>query len=356
MSCRYCFQRNGVRSAKKVHASGAVANKQTIDRFAAFCKKNGIERVEFFGGEPLLYKDTFLYAARTLLDTVPGLKLGIVTNGTLIDEEIMRFFEQENVSVLLSLDGKRSRHNLMRGGFDRISHWFDRLVAKGQTTVAMQVSVTKGLFQHVRFIWKLGFPSVYLNVIQNYGWYQSVDIDRFESEYDAALQAMLAGEGKLVCAIAMHRTLEASQYEVKCGITQTGLACDWQGLLYPCHRTPELGTSFTFGDVRNGVSKRKERLCRARINRQCFKSASASEYPLVSFCPITVYQRNGNFSGSWSPMFCELINRKAKVVAKYHYEINKYCLTNLSAVENENANVDTTHLDHGVIGNCTDRQ
>ncbi len=324
LRCKYCFQRNGIQCVRKTSASGLVADRDTIGRFADFCRKKEIKRVEFFGGEPLLYRDIFLYAARTLLDTVPGLKLGIVTNGTLIDEEIMSFMEHEKVAVLLSLDGKRTRHNLMRGDFDRMARWFDRLVAKGQTTVAMQVGMTKSLFQNVRYIWKLGFPSVYLNVIENYDWYQANDVDRFESEYESAVLAMLDGEGELACAMAMHRSLEDSQSEPRCGITKVGLACDWQGLLYPCHRTMELGANFAIGDVIKGVSKRKERLFRTQVNRQCFQSDYAHQYPLVSFCPIAVYQQHGNFSGAWSSMFCEMINRKAKIVAKYHYEIEKY--------------------------------
>lgn len=168
-----------------------VADHQTIDQFTLFCIKNKITRVEFFGGEPLLYRDNFLYAAQALIDQVPGIKLGIVTNGTLIDEKVMRLFEKEEISVLLSLDGDRTRHNLMRGGFDHISPWFGRLVARGRTGVAMQVSVVESLAQNIRFIWNLGFSSVYLNIIQTYNWYNEDDLNRFEMEYEDAFNAML---------------------------------------------------------------------------------------------------------------------------------------------------------------------
>jgi uncharacterized protein len=333
MSCKYCFQRNVSDSApaRRAVRPDALASAGTICQFAAFCRQNGIDRVEFFGGEPLLHKDTFLMAANTLVDRVPGIKLGIVTNGTLIDEQIMSLIEREKVSVLLSLDGMRERHNLMRGGFDSIEPWFDRLARNGHTSVAMQVGETKDCSKHVRFIWKQGFTSVYLNVIQNYNWYSVSDADCFEEEYEKAVIAMLAGEGELLCAMSMHQMLNASEYKPMCGVTESGLACDWQGLLYPCHRVPELGADFAVGDIWKGISKSRDQTSRRNIESQCFDSPSARQYNMVSFCPVTVYQKYGNFSGEWSAMFCELISRKAKIVAKYHYEIQDYVLAKHSS-------------------------
>lgn len=272
----------------------------------------------------MLYKNSFFYAARTLIDQIPGIRLGIVTNGTLIDETIMQFFEQEKVSILLSLDGDRTRHDAMRGGFDQVAPWFDRLVAKGKTMVAMQVGATKDVARHVRYIWQLGFPSVYLNIVQTYDWYQTRDLDRFEVEYEIALHAMLEGQGELACAIAMHKMLDSPKHKLGCGITAKGLACDWRGLLYPCHRAPELSARFSIGNIKEGLSARKNRSYRERINRQCFQSPSARLYPLVSFCPVSVYQRHGSLAGSWNSMFCEMIDIKAKIVAKYHYAIEEY--------------------------------
>jgi len=325
LTCKYCFQR-GDASTEYSPPQKIVADKQTIDQFAVYCKTNGIGRVELFGGEPLLYRDSFLYAVRTLIDQVPRIRLGVVTNGTLIDEELMQLFEQEKIGILLSLDGDRARQNSMRGGFDRIAPWFDRLVATGNTMVAMQVGAADGVARNVRYVWGLGFPSVYLNIVQTYDWYNGEeDLNLFEAEYEAALGAMFEGEGELACAISMHQMLERNRHKLMCGITAKGLACDWRGLLYPCHRVPELGTKFSIGDIRDGVSERKNRLYRERINRQYFvKSASARQYPLVSFCPVSVYQQHGSLNGSWNSMFCEMINIKAKIVAKHHYAIEEY--------------------------------
>src|ERR1700740_3199931 len=130
LSCKYCFQKSNpaeIADARYHAQPGVRADVETITRFADFCAENEVRHVEFFGGEPLLHRDLFVFAVETICRRVPQTRIGIVTNGTLIDERVMRLFEQNLVSVLLSLDGDRKRHDSMRGGFERISPWFTRL-------------------------------------------------------------------------------------------------------------------------------------------------------------------------------------------------------------------------------------
>jgi uncharacterized protein len=91
-----------------------------LKRFAEFCGENNISQVEFFGGEPFLYRDLFM-AAVEIIAATPGIRIGVVTNGTMIDEDVMRLIEEHNISILLSLDGHEERHNQMRGSFQRIN-------------------------------------------------------------------------------------------------------------------------------------------------------------------------------------------------------------------------------------------
>jgi radical SAM protein with 4Fe4S-binding SPASM domain len=109
-----------------------------------------------------------------------------------------------------------------------------------------------------------------------------------------------------------------------CGITKRGLTCDWNGQLYRCHRAREIGPDLSIGNIQKGVSNKKNRLYRRKIEHECFKSPSAQQYSLVSFCPVSVYQQHGTFSGCWNSMFCEMIDIKAKIVAKYHYALQEH--------------------------------
>ena len=317
LRCKYYFQDGGYHDQPR-----AVASREVIDRFVEFCVNSEAQHVDIFGGEPLLYKDAFCHTAESLRKRIPDTSVGVVTNGTLIDEELMKLFERELISMLLSMDGPKERHDRFRGGFDRISKWLKRLAALDRVTIAMQGGMISGLYDSIRYFWDLGFKKgVYINLIQNQGWYSPGDVSLFEREYDRALQGMLKGEGRLQCAIQMYHLLKEPKTHQGCGITSQGLACDWQGKLYPCHRAMELGARFAVGDVQNGVDKAVNQDLRRTIHAAAFGSESSRRFPLVSFCPVNVHLAHQRFDGEWPVEFCEMIEIKAKLVSKYYHEI-----------------------------------
>ncbi|MBI3398317.1 MAG: radical SAM protein [Deltaproteobacteria bacterium] len=320
LKCKYCFQ------GTNYHIQpNAMANRKVIDAFVEYCRKSKIHHVEIFGGEPLLYKDLFEYTVINLNEKTPKTSIGIVTNGTLIDKKIMNILETKPISILLSIDGCKERHNMFRGYFDRISKWLPRLVATGRVTIAMQASIISGLCNNIKYMWDVGFKNgIYINIIQNYGWYTLEDISLFEEEYEKAVTAMLHGKGDLNCTKQLYHMLKKTDNTHDCGITAEGLACDWRGILYPCHRAMELGTQFAIGDIYEGVSKQMSRKLRTHIRKSTYCSASAKKYLFSGYCPVTVYQNYSNFNGEWSPEFCKMIEIKAKLVAKYYYEIEKH--------------------------------
>jgi uncharacterized protein len=319
LQCRYCFQDDGYHGQEKT-----AVTRQVVDDFIAFAKRHTVRHVELFGGEPLLYKDMLLYTVKALRERLPQTSVGLVTNGTLLDEDIMAMLEAEPVNVLLSLDGRPERHDGFRGGYARISRWFPRLLATGRVNVALQAGMVEGLADQVDFVWGLGFRNVFINVIQNYGWYSPAEMSLFEAEYDKAVQAMLAGRGRLACATKLHAMLASSLVDYRCGITGSGLTCDWQGRFYPCHRAPELGDKFSFGDIYEGIREEEAQRLREEIYNRSRRSASSGRYPLLSFCPVSVYQRHGDFAGEWPQGFCDILMTKMKIIAKYHYEIEAY--------------------------------
>lgn len=280
--------------------------------------------MEIFGGEPLYYRSLFKDLVTTLSKEASGITIGVITNGTLITEDIMTIFETLPISILLSLDGTKERHNSMRGGFDSISKWFSRLAKLGRTSVAMQAARIDGLYDNISFIWSLGLKEVYINIIENYGWYNAADVAMFECEYEKIILGMLRGEGEVFCALNQYHMLKQTNQRQYCGITEQGLACSWDGLLYPCQRAMELGPQMAIGDIHQGINDDLSSKLRNMIDLESYHSVSARKYPLVSYCPIAIYQEHKNFNGTWNPEFCEMINVKAKLVSKYYYEISAY--------------------------------
>ena len=74
--------------------------------------KLGIQEIEFTGGEPLLCRHIW-EAVRFSADC--NIKVNIVTNGVLIKENIENFKNSPINTVSVSIDGKESTHNYLRG-------------------------------------------------------------------------------------------------------------------------------------------------------------------------------------------------------------------------------------------------
>jgi sulfatase maturation enzyme AslB (radical SAM superfamily) len=323
LSCSYCFQQDD-RGAADWPPKGPRASQATINALGDFCVKNNVRHVEFFGGEPLYYPEIFVSAIQSLRRKVSGISFGLVTNGTLINDSIMQLLEEHSVAVLLSLDGGKKRHNELRGGFDKISPWFDRLSKLKNISIALQAGIIHGLAENIRAVWQCGFQHVFVNIVESYGWYQPRDIQHFEKEYETAIRAMLAGEGRLNCALRIYKTLNGTSYTQECGIIRKGLCCDWRGDLYPCHRALELGKNFAIGAIDSGIDKEAEANIRATIEKKAFRGGNTGNYKLVSFCPVTAAGHHGKLSNQWNMDFCDLVNIKNKLVAKHHYALEGF--------------------------------
>lgn len=122
LKCKYCFV---VQQPLEMTYETA---KDTADFFA----KNGLSELKepgltFFGGEPMLkYDDIIKPLTEYIRATYGDFSLSITTNGTLLNEERLKFFKDNNVGILLSIDGdketqdfNRPYHN-GRGSFDDI--------------------------------------------------------------------------------------------------------------------------------------------------------------------------------------------------------------------------------------------
>jgi uncharacterized protein len=100
-ACSYCNQASYVKDATVTRTADA-------DEFMAGMSRwlhDAPARIEFWGGEPLLYFAKLKRLVPALRDRFPAAVLFIVTNGSLIDEEILTFIEKWDLFVAVSHDG-----------------------------------------------------------------------------------------------------------------------------------------------------------------------------------------------------------------------------------------------------------
>jgi len=130
LRCRYCiFSENYLmtRSYTSRKMTFEVARK-AIDLFLDHSMLSNDITISFYGGEPLLNKpliqDCVSYVNAN--DSNQHVRFHITTNGTLIDDEMIQLFIENDFALCISLDGPKEIHNRNRvyrnnrGSYDKI--------------------------------------------------------------------------------------------------------------------------------------------------------------------------------------------------------------------------------------------
>jgi uncharacterized protein len=117
LSCRYCFAGQGrFGGADQLMSAeiGQLAIDFLIDRSGS--RKN--LNIDFFGGEPLLnfqvLKELVAYGRQRGREEGKEIQFTVTTNALPLNSEISSFLNQEGISAVLSLDGRRKVHDNMR--------------------------------------------------------------------------------------------------------------------------------------------------------------------------------------------------------------------------------------------------
>lgn len=107
LKCKYCFVHQ---QPKEIDFNTA---KDAIDFYANNALLEAIEpSVTFFGGEPMLkYEEIIKPLVKYIRSTYGDYNISITTNGTILNEEVYKFFKENDVGMLLSLDGMEEIQN-----------------------------------------------------------------------------------------------------------------------------------------------------------------------------------------------------------------------------------------------------
>ncbi len=129
LRCEYCVYSGGYEN--RHHSNGKMSLETAIKAIDFLISHSGEANrlsIGFYGGEPLLefplVKQAMEYAMKR---ATKKLTFSVTTNGTLLTDEMISYFEKNNVVLLISLDGPKEIHDRNRkfaggesGTFDRI--------------------------------------------------------------------------------------------------------------------------------------------------------------------------------------------------------------------------------------------
>lgn len=133
--CKYCFVETRLEHNAEIKMSDKTAQK-CIDLL-----KNNIHDKEisivFYGGEPLLRFSTILNIVEYANSVGLSANYVMVTNGSIMNDNIARFLKDHNFEIGISLDGLKNTNDSMRidsfqtGTFDSVSETIEILLKNG---------------------------------------------------------------------------------------------------------------------------------------------------------------------------------------------------------------------------------
>jgi sulfatase maturation enzyme AslB (radical SAM superfamily) len=140
MSCSYCYQRVRDPRSMKWPTARAAAD-------LALSTSGGAVELTFYGGEPLLEFDLLRRTVEHVEDDRAGrpVTYWVVTNGTLITDEIAAFLAEHNCRTQISFDGVIEAQDLRaRGTFQRLERVIDsmRRAHREYFTRSVEISIT----------------------------------------------------------------------------------------------------------------------------------------------------------------------------------------------------------------------
>lgn len=111
LRCVYCYANGGV-----YHSDPQLMSREMVDCIIQkfYSEFKHIEGLQLFGGEPLLNLDVLEYACEKFREKDPNIDIGIVTNGTLIDEQFISIAKKYSIHTTISYDGDYVVNNLLR--------------------------------------------------------------------------------------------------------------------------------------------------------------------------------------------------------------------------------------------------
>ena len=334
LSCKYCFAEEGMYHGKKAEWMSFEVGKQALDFLIANSGNRRNLEVDFFGGEPLLnfqvLKDLVAYGREQEKIHNKNFRFTLTTNGVLLNDDIMEFANKEMGNVVLSTDGRKEVHDLMRPfpngapSSDLVMPKFKKFAdSRNQDKYYVRGTFTRNnldFSKDVLFLADQGFKQISVEPVvaketDDYALREE-DLPKLFEEYDALAAEMVKRHGTESDFNFFHFMidLEGGPCVYKrlsgCGSGTEYLAVTPTGDLYPCHQFVG-NEDFLMGNVWDGVKNT------SLVNE--FKNCNVYAKEKCSKCFARFYCSGGcaansyNFQGSINDAYdvgCELQKKR----------------------------------------------
>ncbi|MBP7330854.1 MAG: hypothetical protein BWY65_00009 [Firmicutes bacterium ADurb.Bin373] len=331
LTCAYCFIHDKGAHERMSFATAKNAIDLLIER-ASFPAVN----ITFIGGEPLLEFDLIKQITPYALEAAAKRNItvtwAITTNGTLINEEILRFFAQNKINLLLSLDGGQKNHDRYRktksgaGTWNQIVNLIP-LIKTYQPWLGVRMTVSAEAIDDMRDdfdqIAALGINQFIIAPAQGAACWNKEQIERYGLNLVKILQDYheLKRRGYQIFI----EEFEKDENEYRswgCRAGSTSLAVAPNGDVSPCSKmlglTDEKG-KYIIGNVNTGINYKllqpfREPLYKQpRFCRQCTRKCSGGCYA------VNFEQTGDHFTASEENCLFWVVCQETKRLSKLLY-------------------------------------
>lgn len=347
MRCGYCFAADVSFGGKPQLMSFEVGQK-AIDFLLKQSGSRSHLEIDYFGGEPLLNLDVVRmltrYGSKRAAELGKKIRFTVTTNCWLIKEEFIRFVNEYDVQVVLSLDGRKHVHDRVRrlvGGGETYNSILPKMIKLAESRNHGNYYV-RGTFTHknmdfsqdVIHLFDLGFKHVSLEPVvaspDTYGFSEQ-DMDVLEKEYEKLAQELFNRHknGQFIDFFHFNVDLRGGVCIPKrikgCGAGFEYLAVSPDGTVFPCHQF--IGRNeFAMGNVGSDINdKISDTFAAAHIyNKSACKDCWA-RFLCSGGCHANAYEFSGTLLEPYL-ISCQL--QKKRLECAIWFQIEKH-LSNL---------------------------
>ncbi|MCJ7644170.1 MAG: radical SAM protein [Candidatus Aminicenantes bacterium] len=233
-SCSYCYQEKDDLFLDPTGVERAI--EFFFPRFENECS------ILFYGGEPLLAKDTIKSTVHAVKAENrrqrKNIQYSISTNGSLLDDDTLRLFDKNRFTVLLSFDGRAQEKGRKKGSFPVVSGALERLLDRPRiellTNSVFTPETVADLSASIRDIVERGVRDAQISFTNHRPWGRDA-LARLGSELSDLRRFLLAFRRKkgYIPVTNFRASTELGIFGCRAGEDRMALSPD--GRLWGCH-------------------------------------------------------------------------------------------------------------------------
>lgn len=293
LECTYCF------CGKKYKEN---MTKETAEQAMDFFNDNCTDKanITFFGGEPLMRMD--LIKDIIELNKIKynnKFKFSITTNGLNLVPNNFKYLVDNNVNILLSLDGDKESQDKNRPQKDGKGSWdiIMKNLEKCEIRLPLRLTISKetlsNLSNNIIKLHKKGFDSITFYPASGVEW-KGKDFEIFDSHIHEITKYMYEcySSDKV---LKNHWIDKSIQWYIinksnSCNLGVFQFSVTPNGNIYPCNHTNFEDKLFLLGDINNGIDNDKVKWINKQINISDPECSECSFINRCKYCNMNMYE------------------------------------------------------------------